>query len=70
MCEHVFDREDVSNTYKSNGYIVLLEMYVFHLNKCRFFKKWYVHFCCLAAVTQSSQICDKILTVVTKLWQA
>ena len=21
MCEHVFDREDVSNTYKSNGYI-------------------------------------------------
>ena len=21
MCEHVFDREDVSNTYKSNDYI-------------------------------------------------
>ena len=21
MCEHVFDREDVSNTYKRNGYI-------------------------------------------------
>ena len=21
MCEHVFDREDVSNTNKSNGYI-------------------------------------------------
>ena len=21
MCEHVFDREDMSNTYKSNGYI-------------------------------------------------
>ena len=21
LCEHVFNREDVSNTYKSNGYI-------------------------------------------------
>ena len=21
LCEHVFDREDVNNTYKSNGYI-------------------------------------------------
>ena len=21
MCEHVFNREDVNNTYKSNGYI-------------------------------------------------
>ena len=21
FCEHVFDREDVNNTYKSNGYI-------------------------------------------------
>ena len=40
MCEHVFDREDVSNTYKSNGYIEFyLEIYVSHFNKCRFFKK-------------------------------
>ena len=23
LCEHVFDREDVNNTYKSNGYIEL-----------------------------------------------
>ena len=21
LCEHVFDREDVNNTYKNNGYI-------------------------------------------------
>ena len=43
---HVFNREDVNNTYKSNGYIeffffffFFLEIYVSHFNKCRFFKK-------------------------------
>ena len=43
LCEYVFNREDVNNTYKSNGYIELLffcfEIYVSHFNKCRFFKK-------------------------------
>ena len=42
LCEHVFDREDVKYTYKSNGYIELLfffEIYVSHFNKYRFFKK-------------------------------
>ena len=110
LCEHVFDREDVNNTNKSNGYIegFFLERYVSHFNKCRFFKNdmcehvfdredvsntyksnGYIEFywrymsptstnvdslrndmsifCCLAAVTQSSHICDKIFTVVTKL---
>ena len=42
LCEHVFNREDVNNTYKSNGYIeffFFFEIYVSHFNKCRFFKK-------------------------------
>ena len=41
LCEHVFDCEDVNNTYKSNGYIegFFFETYVSHFNKCRFFKK-------------------------------
>ena len=26
LCEHVFNREDVNNTYKSNGYI---ELFIF-----------------------------------------
>ena len=43
LCEHVFNREDVNNTYKSNGYIdFVFEIYVSHFNKCRFFKKRYV----------------------------
>ena len=39
FCEHVFNREDVNNAYKSNGYIEFFEIYVSHFNKCRFFKK-------------------------------
>ena len=40
LCEHVFDREDVNNTYKSNGYIeFFFKIYVSHFKKCRFFKK-------------------------------
>ena len=44
LCEHVFNREDVNNTYKSNGFIeffffFFFEIYVCHFNKCRFFKK-------------------------------
>ena len=39
LCEHVFGRVDVNNTFKNNGYIVLLEIYVSYFNKCRFFKK-------------------------------
>ena len=70
LCKNVFDREDENNTYKRNGYVEFYWRYVSLFNKCRFFKKWYVQVCCLAAVTQSSQICNKIFTVVTKLWQA
>ena len=29
LCEHVFDHEDVNNTYKSNGYIEFYWRYVF-----------------------------------------
>ena len=40
LCEHVFNREDVNNTYKSNGYIeFFFEIHVSHFNKGRFFKK-------------------------------
>ena len=39
LCEHVFDREDVNNTYKSNDYIEFYWRYVSLFNKCRFFKK-------------------------------
>ena len=41
LCEHVYNREDVNNTYKSNGYIefFFFEIYVSHFKKCRFFKK-------------------------------
>ena len=40
LCEHVYNREDVNNTYKSNGYIeFFFEIYASHFKKCRFFKK-------------------------------
>ena len=40
LCEHVFNREDVNNTYKSNGYIeFFFEIHVSHFNKGRFSKK-------------------------------
>ena len=68
MCEHVFDREDVSNTYKSNGYIDFYWRYKFSTStNVDSLRNDMSFFCCLAAVTQSSQICDKIITVVTKL---
>ena len=31
LCEHVYNREDVNNTYKSNGYI---EFFGFFLDIC------------------------------------
>ena len=40
MCEHVFDREDESNTYKGNGYIEFYWRYMSPTStKCRLFKK-------------------------------
>ena len=39
LCEHVFDREDVNNTYKSNGVIEFFLDICLPLKKCRFFKK-------------------------------
>ena len=42
LCEHIFNREDVNNTYKSNGYIEFffeIHVHVSHFNKGRFFKK-------------------------------
>ena len=40
LCEHVFDREDVNNTYKSNGYIEFFFLDIcLPVQKCRFFKK-------------------------------
>ena len=44
LCEHVFDREDVNNTYKSNGYIECFFFFWRYMsptstNVCRFFKK-------------------------------
>ena len=32
LCEHVFDREDVNNTYKSNGYIELLFFFLRYMS--------------------------------------
>ena len=68
LCEHVFGREDVSNTSKSNGYIEFYWRFMSPTStNVDSLRNDMSFFCCLAAVSQSSQICKKIFTVVTKL---
>ena len=68
MCEHVFDREDVSNIYTCNGYIEFSWRYMSPTStNVDSLRNDMSIFCCLAAVTRSSQICHRIVTVVTKL---